>query len=98
MRPVAQRETSRPTTAPEAVRRVAQAASSTVTGSGPSSPVRVGTNVVSVPETDVTGESRRKRTWSTAWEARSPSAPDPAVSRRRRQVMGACSSASQSCR
>ena len=83
-------------TAPPARDRVAQAASSTVTGSGPAGPGRSVVNVCSLPETSVTVSPSRNWTWSTACEAMSPSAPDPADSLRSRHVIGACSSASQS--
>ena len=54
MRPVAIRLTSRLATAPPDVRSVAHAASSTVTASGPESPVREDTNVANRPLTSVT--------------------------------------------
>ena len=98
LRPVAIRVTSSDATAPPEVRSVAQAASSTVTSSGPSAPMRRRTKVSVDPETDTTSWPSRKRTWSTACEARSPSAPEPAVSLRIRHVIGASASASQSWR
>ena len=98
LRPVAIRVTSREATAPPEVRNVAQAASSTVTSSGPSAPMRRRTKVSVDPETDTTSWPSRKRTWSAACEARSPSAPEPAVCLRSRHVIGASASASQSWR
>jgi hypothetical protein len=59
LRPVAIRDTSTLATAPDPVVSVAHAASSTVTGSGPSSPVRESTNVRRWPLAAVTGSSSR---------------------------------------
>src|SRR5699024_3658780 len=96
--PVAMRETSTEAIAPPSSSRVAQAASSTVTASVPSSPGGGGTIVASLPRTAVVRWPVRCWPWSMAWEAMSPSAPEPAVSFRIRQLIGASASTSQSWR
>ena len=78
LRPVVIRDTS----------RLAHTESSTEAASGPRPPGRTVTKVWVWAETSVTSAPSRNCRRSTACEARSSSAPEPAVSRRSRQVTG----------